>query len=213
MTAHVVWDRHQLFHEFDVPAAAFTNFMESLEEGYLRSSPYHNSVHAADVLHSLHCLLLGGLVEVAGLSKLEVFAALLAAAMHDFRHPGRTNAFLVNGSHALALTYNDQSVLESLHTAEAFKLMGHEGMRLLDRVELEERRALRKQVIGMVLATDMTKHNRHLEEFQKHVLNGPAWNCAACNATVRHTTPLGSGMRCGIWHDVVGSCMMWWDLA
>lgn len=38
---------------------------------------------------------LGGNIASA-FSILEVFACYMAAAMHDFDHPGRTNAFLVN---------------------------------------------------------------------------------------------------------------------
>ena len=77
-------------------------------------------MHAADVLHATSYLLFEEIPEfsheisrssdrewvghqrrVAGtniasaLSILEVFACYMAAAMHDFDHPGRTNAFLV----------------------------------------------------------------------------------------------------------------------
>ena len=48
---------------------------------------------------------------------------LVAAAVHDVDHPGRTNGFMVNSGHNLALLYNDISVLENHHLAVAFKLM------------------------------------------------------------------------------------------
>jgi len=41
-------------------------------------------------------------VEKAGL--------LIAAAIHDLDHMGRTSSFLVNAEHPLALLYNDMSV-------------------------------------------------------------------------------------------------------
>ncbi|CAM9331031.1 unnamed protein product, partial [Heterosigma akashiwo] len=47
-------------------------------------------------------------------------ALLLAAAFHDYRHPGLNNACLVAARAPLALTYNDQSVLENFHAAQAF---------------------------------------------------------------------------------------------
>lgn len=56
-------------------------------------------------------------------STLEVFAALFAALIHDVAHPGRTNQFLINTRHELALLYNDNSVLENHHLAVAFKTM------------------------------------------------------------------------------------------
>ena len=54
---------------------------------------------------------------------LETMAALVAAAIHDVGHPGRTNQFLVNTNHELALLYNDNSVLENHHLAITFKVM------------------------------------------------------------------------------------------
>lgn len=56
-------------------------------------------------------------------SKLEVLAALVAAAVHDVDHPGRTNQFLIETSNHLALLYNDNSVLENHHLAVAFQTM------------------------------------------------------------------------------------------
>ena len=52
-----------------------------------------------------------------------MFAALVAAAVHDVDHPGRSNQFLIETSDELALLYNDNSVLENHHLAVAFKTM------------------------------------------------------------------------------------------
>ena len=52
-----------------------------------------------------------------------MFAALVAAAVHDVDHPGRSNQFLIETSDNLALLYNDNSVLENHHLAVAFKTM------------------------------------------------------------------------------------------
>jgi len=41
---------------------------------------------------------------------LEKAAVLIAAAVHDLDHMGRTSSFLVNVGHPLALLYNDVSV-------------------------------------------------------------------------------------------------------
>jgi hypothetical protein len=43
--------------------------------------------------------------------------------MHDYRHPGVNNNYLVKRQDALAITYNDQSVLENFHASESFKVM------------------------------------------------------------------------------------------
>lgn len=52
------------------------------------------------------------------LRDVEVAALLLGALIHDFKHPGRSNAFLTKTGHALALTYNDVSILENFHLSE-----------------------------------------------------------------------------------------------
>jgi len=43
--------------------------------------------------------------------------------IHDFRHFGYNNPFLINSQHKLAIKYNDKSVLENFHVAEAFKII------------------------------------------------------------------------------------------
>ena len=67
---------------------------------------------------------------------------------------GVNNHFLVATSHPIALTYNDISVLEGFHVADAFKLamqMGVQGpFTALSHAAYEEMRSL---VIEMVLAT------------------------------------------------------------
>jgi len=44
------------------------------------------------------------------LEGMENTAMLIAAAIHDLDHMGRTSSFLVNAEHPLALLYNDMSV-------------------------------------------------------------------------------------------------------
>lgn len=43
------------FDSFKIPRQAFFNFFHALEEGYL-DKPYHNRLHAADVLHAVYYL-------------------------------------------------------------------------------------------------------------------------------------------------------------
>ena len=52
-----------------------------------------------------------------------VSSLILAAVMHDYRHPGVNNGYLVKKMAPLSVTYNDQSVLENFHASEAFKVM------------------------------------------------------------------------------------------
>ena len=60
-------------------------------------------------------------VELADLSKIHMASFLIAAMIHDFKHPGLNNGYLMNTDDKIALTYNDVSVLENYHIAQAFK--------------------------------------------------------------------------------------------
>ena len=93
----------------------------------------------------------------------------MAAAVHDVDHPGRNNQFLVNTSHELAIMYNDESVLENHHLAVAFKLLKEESCNFLSKVEPAQLKALRRMMIDNVLATDMSKHLKHLGELKTMV--------------------------------------------
>uniref|UniRef100_A0A8C5W7U9 Phosphodiesterase n=1 Tax=Microcebus murinus TaxID=30608 RepID=A0A8C5W7U9_MICMU len=70
---------------------------------------------------------------------LEILAAIFASAIHDVDHPGVSNQFLINTNSELALMYNDP--LQSL----------------------------RKMVIDIVLATDMSKHMNLLADLKTMV--------------------------------------------
>ena len=97
------------------------------------------------------------------------FALLLAAIIHDFKHPGVSHSFLVESSDELALTYNDRSPLENMHVSEAFRLMRQPGYDIMGSMEPDDRKQVRKLVINMVLSTDMTVHFSHLKALQEKV--------------------------------------------
>ncbi|KAF7650408.1 hypothetical protein LDENG_00126590, partial [Lucifuga dentata] len=103
----------------------FTSF-GLMEASYHSSNSYHNSTHAADVLHATAYFLRKERVK-SGLDQLDEVAALIAATVHDVDHPGRTNSFLCNAGSELAILYNDTAVLESHHAALAFQLTVRDG--------------------------------------------------------------------------------------
>lgn len=100
---------------------------------------------------------------------LEVFAAVFSAAIHDVDHPGLTNQYLINKGSELAIMYNDDSVLENHHLAVAFKIMQHESRDIFAKMNKKQRQVVRKMVIDMVLATDMSKHMSLLAELKTMV--------------------------------------------
>ncbi|KAG2447135.1 hypothetical protein HYH02_007881 [Chlamydomonas schloesseri] len=128
-----------------------------IEAGYV-DNPYHSATHAADVLQTLHVIIHSGQLHVHYLDPLGLLAAYWAAIVHDYRHPGLTSDFLIATGHPLAIRYNDKAPLENHHAAASFAVLRRRGLELLQPLPAEARVAFRKQVIEMVLATDMKQH-------------------------------------------------------
>ncbi|XP_029693819.1 high affinity cAMP-specific and IBMX-insensitive 3',5'-cyclic phosphodiesterase 8B isoform X1 [Takifugu rubripes] len=145
--------------------ATLRSWLQLIEASYHSSNSYHNSTHAADVLHATAYFLRTERVK-SSLDQLDEVAALIAATVHDVDHPGRTNSFLCNAGSELAILYNDTAVLESHHAALAFQLTGRDGKsNIFKNIERNQFRTLRQAVIDMVLATEMTRHFEHVNKF------------------------------------------------
>ncbi|NWZ32184.1 PDE8B phosphodiesterase, partial [Asarcornis scutulata] len=145
--------------------ATLRAWLQVIEANYHSSNSYHNSTHAADVLHATAFFL--GKERVKGsLDHLDEVAALIAATIHDVDHPGRTNSFLCNAGSELAVLYNDTAVLESHHTALAFQLTAKDSKcNIFKNIDRNHYQTLRQAIIDMVLATEMTKHFEHVNKF------------------------------------------------
>uniref|UniRef100_A0A8C6RZB1 Phosphodiesterase n=1 Tax=Nannospalax galili TaxID=1026970 RepID=A0A8C6RZB1_NANGA len=212
-----------LLETFKIPTQEFMNYFRALENGY-RDIPYHNRIHATDVLHAVWYLTtrpIPGLPQIcnnreagseadsdgrinsgqiayissrscsipdesygclsSNIPALELMALYVAAAMHDYDHPGRTNAFLVATNAPQAVLYNDRSVLENHHAASAWNLYlsrpEYNFLLNLDHVQFKRFRFL---VIEAILATDLKKHFDFLAEFNAKAndvnSNGIEWS-------------------------------------
>ncbi|XP_019803962.1 cGMP-inhibited 3',5'-cyclic phosphodiesterase 3B [Tursiops truncatus] len=212
-----------LLEIFKIPTLQFMNYFRALENGY-RDIPYHNRIHATDVLHAVWYLTtrpIPGLQQIhndhgagnetdsngrinpgriayissrsccipdesygclsSNIPALELMALYVAAAMHDYDHPGRTNAFLVATNAPQAVLYNDRSVLENHHAASAWNLYlsrpEYNFLLNLDNVQFKRFRFL---VIEAILATDLKKHFDFLAEFNAKAndvnSNGIEWS-------------------------------------
>lgn len=145
--------------------ATLRSWFQIIETNYHSSNPYHNSTHSADVLHATAYFLSRNKIKET-LDRIDEVAALIAAAIHDVDHPGRTNSFLCNSGNELAVLYNDTAVLESHHAALAFQLtLENDKCNIFKNLERNDYRTLRQGIIDMVLATEMTKHFEHVNKF------------------------------------------------
>jgi calcium/calmodulin-dependent 3',5'-cyclic nucleotide phosphodiesterase len=136
------------------------NFSARIQAGYNQNVLYHNDLHAADLCQILFSWVsIAGVQKTLGLSNLDVFSLYTSAIVHDFKHPGYTNAFHINNITDLALLYNDKSVLENMHISEAFKVLVRPDCNFIENFSITEFKEFRKRVIECILATDMSHHS------------------------------------------------------
>lgn len=95
---------------------------------------------------------------------------MIASIIHDFKHPGYNNMYLINTKHSIATRYNginyiinisDQSVLENYHVSEAFEIINsNPKYDIFNGLSKEEYKIIRKRIIECVIATDMVMHSK-----------------------------------------------------
>ncbi|XP_016932055.3 dual specificity calcium/calmodulin-dependent 3',5'-cyclic nucleotide phosphodiesterase 1 isoform X8 [Drosophila suzukii] len=165
--AYELFNRYGSIHKFKIAPGTLEAFLHRVEEGYCRyRNPYHNNLHAVDVMQTIHyCLCNTGLMN--WLTDLEIFASLLAALLHDYEHTGTTNNFHVMSGSETALLYNDRAVLENHHASASFRLLREDEFNILSHLSREEFRELRGLVIEMVLGTDMTNHFQQMKAMRQ----------------------------------------------
>ncbi|KAF4320731.1 hypothetical protein BBO99_00001379 [Phytophthora kernoviae] len=147
-----------LLEHFQVGQETFSTFLSHVASHY-RPNAFHNIQHAFQVTHATYCLLRRSGVAHSYFARVEIFSILVAALCHDLDHPGNTNDFEVKAHSQLALTHNDDAVLERHHCRVAFIILSHPGANLLAR--LPSRACfvyVRRLLIHCILATDMAKH-------------------------------------------------------
>jgi len=120
-------------------------------------NPYHNYYHISDVAQTCFVLLTRFEASHLFLSH-EILALIVSAFVHDLDHPGLNNGYQVNKGTELAIRYNDASVLENHHCAKAFEVINNPECGILDSLDYSTRRSVRKLMISIILATDMTFH-------------------------------------------------------
>jgi len=206
-----------LLDTFKINPVHFRNYFEAIEQGY-HDVPYHNRIHAADVLQAVYYLVSSSIpgfnqthdsgssigsesgsedeiqdatehvpngdtgdlafAETYGTLKeimtdLEALALYTAAAIHDYDHPGRTNAFLVATGDNKAVMYNDRSILESHHVASAwYLLVSDERFNFVSSLSTAEFKRFRFLLIEAVLATDLKRHFDFMAQLNNKTTEG-----------------------------------------
>lgn len=72
-----------IIQKYNLSVSTLKAFFSKVENGY-KDNPYHNKLHAADVLQTVCCFLKGARIAEI-LSPLEIFGAIIAAIIHDYK--------------------------------------------------------------------------------------------------------------------------------
>lgn len=159
--------QHRLIPFFRITTSKLNTFFDRIEDQYMSDNPYHNSLHATDVMQTVHAIICS--LPRSTLSEMEVLTLLFAACCHDVGHPGVTNQFRVAEQDDGAITYNDISVNENMHCALTYRTLQNKECNFLDGLSEAQAIAVRKLMIEIVLATDMARHFANLAKFKSIV--------------------------------------------
>lgn len=145
-----------LAKRFKIDEPTLVNFVSAVQKRY-HDHPFHNFRHGFSVMQTAYILVrdseLGNV-----LTELDTLALITSALCHDIDHPGVSNDHLINAGSALALMYNDRSVLENHHTFTLFELLRKPQYNILGQLTDEEFSMCRKMMISAIMATDMKQH-------------------------------------------------------
>jgi len=156
-----------LIEECRIDLTKLCAFCVAVEEGH-SDFPYHSRIHAADVTQGVFWFIsTAKLGEYVGLTPLDMYAMLVAGAIHDYNHLGVSNQFLATTDHELAIRYNNRSILESHATASAYEVINCAPTDPFSGLNKADRKAARNIIIECVMATDLCHHTDVLMQFKK----------------------------------------------
>jgi hypothetical protein len=163
-----IFRKYGFAESYGMNELTFRRWLNIIESGYLNSNPYHNSLHAADVTHSMHYYVSRTKIWSV-LRPEEKVAVIIAPIIHDYKHPGLNNAFQISTRAPLAIRYNDICVLENFHVASVYELMTDESFDIVSHFQPESRKLIREMTTSMVLATDMAVHFDWIGKFKSKI--------------------------------------------
>jgi len=162
--ANAIRDKVKTAGEFEECCQAF---LKECAAGYDRGkiAPYHTFGHAVDATFTLWRTL-DLIAAETYLGHLECFALTVAALAHDIGHMGRSNVFLVEIEHELAICYNDMSCLENMHCSKLFQILGKKESNLFSELNEVIYGHLRHIMVDSIIATDFAQHGGMVKEFE-----------------------------------------------
>lgn len=124
-----------------------------LMRSYQAANPYHNNIHAADVLSRLASIIRaeGFFTDGSVASKCYLLTAVIAAAVHDYAHPGLSNDYEVAFDTPVSRRYNEQAVLEHQSVYFALELLRNdERLNFMSHLAQPLQRTIISRIIQLV---------------------------------------------------------------
>jgi hypothetical protein len=165
-----------VLRQLSIRESTIHRFFHAVQAGY-NENPYHGPAHGVDVtIRMIYILQKTGIVEYNSKrgteGALQLLGAIVGTAIHDYDHPGTNNDYAVKMQLSSARQFNDQSVIENHSLFQALALMEDPSdCCLISGMSRSSRAHLRKNVISLVLATDMSKHFEIFTAFQTKVVS------------------------------------------
>ncbi|CAG8559561.1 7165_t:CDS:10 [Diversispora eburnea] len=185
--------------ELNVSSEQLHRFLLALRQSYYDTNPYHNFIHAVDVLQAMFYFLcemdfIPSLLSSRYkrrsvnnsnsnrqkyrpndlLRDTDAFALLLASIGHDIGHPGVNNKFLIESNTPLAQVYNDRSVLESFHAMALFNLMQKFGFKIYE-----------TETIKRFESADFELNTQFQIDYERNIIVGALIKCADISNAAR----------------------------
>lgn len=177
-------DRLELVSSLKLDRRRCNNYIRAIELRY-QDNPYHNRIHATDVLQAVGVILFTDNF-LQHFSNIELLALILSAAVHDVCHPGGNilffvrlmlcilgvnNDFHVRSKSELAAKYSN-SINERMHIAKACEILrDKKDQNWAETMHKEDFELLKRYVNGIILKTDMAVHDKLVGKNRKYLLD------------------------------------------
>ncbi|CAI2736210.1 unnamed protein product [Schistosoma spindalis] len=197
-----IMNEYDLFHKLKLNYFMMARIFSSIEAAYHNFNPYHTALHAADVLQAMHCFISQSQL-LTILSPTEIFASLLAAALHDADHPGVNQSYLEKTGDFLVDLYKSVSVLEKHHAKFGLCILQENG--LSNALELKDWEFMRDCFLKLIPATDITYQGVYQKQF-KDLTNYHMANPSLSYTISDRLLIMQMALKCS---DISNPCRIW----
>lgn len=169
--AFSVFTSFHLLENFNITSELFFTFLYKLRSLY-NDSPYHNMIHAIDVLqYYAYQIKMASIDKV--FNSLELLAICVASICHDVGHRGFDNDFNVNIQNPVGILYKGLGVMEMHHCALTINLITQSDANIFHLLDRQEQKKIWNYIIQMILATDMNQHLKLVKNANAIMDQGP----------------------------------------